>query len=206
MSDLINAILGGDTATQPLGWLQIVARCAIVYLVGLLAVRVGKSRLLSKASPLDVILAFILGSLLSRGINGSAALSGTVVAVVTLVAIHWSLTALACRYHAVGNLIKGQTYLLISNGEIQRDNLRRAHISQHDLVEQMRLNANVEDTAQVQVAYKERSGEVGVVKRPLEVKVVEVAVREGVQVVRVELSGAHSSERSNRDPGRGQSD
>jgi len=189
MSDLFEMIIGGDTATPRLEWTQIIARCAIVYLIGVLAVRLGKSRLLSRASPLDVILAFILGSLLSRGINGSASLSGTIVAVTTLVAIHGGLTALSCRYHWVGNAVKGQTRLLIADGEILRENLRRSHLSEHDLVEELRLNANVENPAQVQLAYKERSGEVGVVIRPPETKVIDIAVHEGVQIVRLEFSG-----------------
>jgi uncharacterized membrane protein YcaP (DUF421 family) len=185
----INNFLGGDVPTPDLGVWQVVTRCLIVYLAGLFVIRLGKSRLLSRSSPLDVILAFILGSLLSRGINGAAALSGTLVAVVTLVAIHAVLTWLASRYHWLGNAIKGQEYLLISNGEIVRENLLRSHISERDLIEELRLQANVESPAQVQTAYKERSGEVGVVKKPLPPHVLEIAVHDGVQIVKIEWSG-----------------
>jgi|SRR5579863_7160429 len=188
MTRWIDDLLGGDAPVADLGLGPIVVRCLVVYLAGLIAVRLGKSRLLSRASPLDVILAFILGSLLSRGINGSASLSGTLTAVVTLVAIHSVLTALACRFHWLGNAIKGRQYLLIANGEIIRENLLRSHLSERDLIEEMRLNANVEDPAAVQAAYQERSGQVGVVKRPLRPQVLEISVREGVQTIKLELS------------------
>ena len=67
--------------------------------------------------------------------------------------------------------------------------MRRSHITEHDLREELRLNANIEDFNEVKAAYKERSGEVGVVRRPAEPKVIEIAVKAGVQTVRVEFDG-----------------
>jgi uncharacterized membrane protein YcaP (DUF421 family) len=187
-ASIVNALrwlFGNDAPSGQLEWHQIIARAAVVYIAGLVIIRVGKSRLLSRATPLDVILAFILGSVLSRGINGSAALTGTILAAATLVSMHWLLTRLACRSHWLGNLIKGQPHLLISNGELQWDNIRRSHITEHDLREELRLNGNVEDFNEVKAAYKERSGEVGVVRRQAEPKIIEIAVEAGVQTVRV---------------------
>ncbi|HLJ09687.1 MAG TPA: YetF domain-containing protein [Planctomycetaceae bacterium] len=188
LAEAIQILLGGDSPGKPLGLGQVAARSCVMYAVGVFAVRLGKSRLLGRATPLDVILGFVLGSLLSRGINGSASLSGCAVAAATLVAVHWALTAVAYRYHWVGDLVKGHCHQLVSNGEILWPNMRRSHISEHDLREDMRLKANIDDVRQVQVAFKERSGEIGVVKRQAEPKVIEVGVRDGVQTVRIELS------------------
>jgi uncharacterized membrane protein YcaP (DUF421 family) len=63
--------------------------------------------------------------------------------------------------------------------------MRRSHITEHDLREELRINANIENFDEVTAAYKERSGEVGVVRRPAEPKVIEIAVEAGVQTVRV---------------------
>src|SRR5262245_33124334 len=106
MTQIVQSVLGGDAASPSLSWAQVAARAVCVYLAGLVIIRLGKSRLLSRATPLDVILAFIIGSVLSRGINGSATLSGTIVATATLVAIHWGFTRLACQSHHFGLLIK----------------------------------------------------------------------------------------------------
>jgi uncharacterized membrane protein YcaP (DUF421 family) len=186
--EVLHWIFGNDAPDGQLAWRQIIARAAAVYIAGLVIIRVGKSRLLSRATPLDVILAFILGSVLSRGINGSAALSGTIVAAAALVVMHWLFTALACRSHRLGNLIKGQPRLVISNGQLQWDNMRRSHLTEHDLREELRLNANIEDFNDVKSAYMERSGEVGVVRRQAEPKIVEIAVEAGVQTVQVVLN------------------
>src|SRR5438445_5897918 len=145
LAELMQTIFGGDIPVRPLALGQIAARSVLMYGVGLAVIRIGKSRLLGRATALDVILAFVLGSLLSRGINGSASLSGTAVATATLVAVHWVLTALAVQHHRLGDLIKGHAHQLVSNGEILWDNMRRSHVSEHDLLEEMRLKANIDD-------------------------------------------------------------
>jgi uncharacterized membrane protein YcaP (DUF421 family) len=187
LADLLDIVLGGDSPDASLGIGQVAARSAVLYVIGLVVVRLGKSRVLSRATPLDIILGIVLGSLLSRGITGGASISGTTAAAVTLIAFHWVLTALCCHYHGLGNLVKGHAHLLISNGEIDWKSMRQSHISQHDLLEELRLNANIDDPSQVKCAYKERSGDIGVVKRDDPPRIVEVAVQPGVQVVRIEL-------------------
>ena len=119
-------LFGGDLPRDPLLPAQVAARAAITYVVGILIVRVGKSRGCSAAPrALDVILGFILGSLLSRGITGHASLSGTAVASAALVFVHWSFTALAFRWHWFGLIFKGESRSVIRDGKLQRDALRR---------------------------------------------------------------------------------
>src|SRR5262249_39254510 len=138
-SSIVSLVFGGDTPKMPLATGQIIARAAIVYIAGVAIIRVGKSRLLSRATPLDVILGFILGSLLSRGITGHAAISDTVIATAALVAIHWLFTAIACRSDRFERLIKGCAYSVIEHGQLQSNNMRQSHVSREDLAEAMRL-------------------------------------------------------------------
>jgi len=98
----LELIFGGDVPQQPLELYQVAARAVLVYLVGLVVVRIGKSRLVGRMTALDVIVGFILGSLLSRGITGQASISATAVASAAVVASHWALTWLTCRSHALG--------------------------------------------------------------------------------------------------------
>ena len=54
--EAVRALFGGDAPESPLAWGQIAARCALIYIAGLLLVRLGKSRLLSRTTALDLIL------------------------------------------------------------------------------------------------------------------------------------------------------
>src|SRR5262245_33428248 len=89
VSDLVEKVFGGDYPKDPLHLYQVAARAIVVYVVGVAIVRIGKSRIVSRMTPIDVIIGFILGSLLSRGITGHASLSGTVAASIAIVACHW---------------------------------------------------------------------------------------------------------------------
>jgi uncharacterized membrane protein YcaP (DUF421 family) len=184
---VLEQVFGGDTPEPPLHWHQMAARAVLIYFAGLLIVRIGKSRLIARITALDIIVGFMLGSLLARGITGSASISGTIVASTALVASHWLLTALACRWHTLGTLLKGR-YIrpLVIDGQMQLDNLRHSHLSEHDLMEEIRLRG-VEDIGAVARAYKERNGEISLIAKKPTPQVVEVAVREGVQTIRIEL-------------------
>jgi uncharacterized membrane protein YcaP (DUF421 family) len=185
-ADLFHTLFGGDMADPPYTWHQVMARAAAVYLIGLVIVRIGKSRLIGRNTALDIILGFILGSLLSRGITGHASLSGTLIASSALIAIHWVITALTCRWHTLGSLFKGNVRPLVVDGQPIRENMRRSHISEHDLLEEVRLSG-VEEIEDVKRAYKERNGQVSVIKRPKQPQVINIDVRDGVQTLRIEL-------------------
>ncbi len=102
---------------------------------------------MGNATPMDVVVLMVLGSLLSRGINGSASLASTMIASAVLVACHWLLTWATVRYHAIGSLAKGYARVLVADGKVDEEALRKSHISRADLEEGMRLNGNIEDPA-----------------------------------------------------------
>ena len=164
LSTCLERLFGGDTPHYPLTALQVFARGAIVYIAGVGIVRLGKSRLISRATPLDVILGFILGSLLSRGITGHASISDTLVASAALVMIHSAFTAAACRFPRFEQLIKGHNFALVEHGRLRRENMLRAHVSIEDLEEAMRLQG-IRNLSQVESAFKERNGEISMIGR-----------------------------------------
>lgn len=163
-ADVLDTVFGGDVPKHPLTLYQVAARAAVVYLIGLAIVRIGKSRLLSRLTGIDLLLGFILGSLLSRGITGGASISSTAVASAAIVFLHWTLTKLTCHWHGLGTLIKGHAKLVVDDGKPLADALRSSNISEHDLLEELRLHG-VSDVSEVKQAYKERNGEISVIRR-----------------------------------------
>ena len=182
----LHFIFGGDFPDDPLLLHQAMTRGVLIYLVVLAIIRLGKSRSIGRISPLDVLLGFILGSLVSRGITGHASLSGTAGSSAALVAVHWVLTRLACQWHWFGDLVKGHADIIVENGQPLWDNMRHRHISTHDLDEFVR-NKGIEDVSKVRRAYKERNGEVSILPKKEQPTVLEVAVQGGVQIIRIKL-------------------
>lgn len=158
-------LLGLSVQPKDLTFVQISLRGIIVFLATLAMVRLGHKRSLSHKTPFDAVLLVILASVLSRAINGSAAFFATIGGGVVLVLLHRFLAYLAFYSHAFGILVKGKPEVIVSNGQCDGEMMRHIHISMHDLEEDMRLDAHLDDLSKVRVARVERSGDISFIKK-----------------------------------------
>lgn len=180
--------LGIGTDPKSFSALQVSLRAIVIYTGGLAILRVGENRFLGKFTAFDVVLGFVLGSILSRAINGSGPLLPSLAATALLVTLHYLLAKTAFHTRRLGDLIKGRPETLVRDGRILWDGMRRKSLSQRDLEEALRLKAGLESCDQVQEARFERSGDISVIKKKAEPRVVEISVRDGVQTVRIEIA------------------
>lgn len=177
--------LGRDVAD--VGAVAMALRTIVIYMVSLALVRLGSKRLLSDASAFDFIVAIMLGSVMSRAINGSAPFFPTLVSGAVLVGLHWLFAKLAYSTNWFGSIVKGEPTVLIRNGQIQRQGMRQLSLSLRDLQEALRLHGDSPDPTKIELSYLERSGKVSVVPCKGEPRVVVVPVEAGVQTIRVEI-------------------
>ena len=158
-------LLGLDLEPKDLTFLQISLRGIIVFLATLIMIRLGHKRSLARKTAFDAVLIVILASVLSRAINGSAAFFATLGGSVIIVLVHRMLAFIAYHSHWFGCLIKGSPEVIVENGEMVLETMRINHISKHDLDEDLRLDAKLDDIAKVKVARVERSGDISFIKR-----------------------------------------
>ena len=161
----ISSLLGLHVDADKLTFTQISLRGIIVFLAALVMVRLGDRRFLSKKTIFDAILGFILASMLARAVNGNASFFPTLAAGFVLVGLHKLLAMISQRSHWFGNLIKGCEALVIKDGVLIPENMRRHDVSEHDLKEDLRLNGNLANFREVKEAYIERNGQISVVKQ-----------------------------------------
>jgi uncharacterized membrane protein YcaP (DUF421 family) len=163
MNALLNffgPLLGLEAKPEDLTFVQISLRGAIVFIATLIMVRLGHKRSLSRKTAFDAVLLVILASVLSRAINGGAAFFATLGGGLVLVLLHRLLALIAYHSHWFGNLIKGQPDVIVQDGNLILSSMRRNHISRHDLEEDLRLGAQMEDPSKVRMARVERSGDI----------------------------------------------
>jgi len=127
-------------------------------------VRIGDRRSLSEKTAFDAIFIVLLGSMLSRAINGTAAFFTTIGAGAALMLIHRICALGACRSHWFGKLVKGNDRVIVRNGKVDSKAMRRCMISKHDLEEDLRLDAKTEDLSKIRIARIERSGDISFLK------------------------------------------
>lgn len=129
----------------------------------------------------------MLGSVMSRAINGSAPLFPTLLGGLVLVGMHWLLAALAFHVNWFGPFVKGNPVLLIKDGQVQQRGMRQAGLSAHDLTQALRMQNGHTDPAKIRLAYLERNGDISVIPFKGEPRVLDVSVAGGVQTVRIEI-------------------
>jgi uncharacterized membrane protein YcaP (DUF421 family) len=161
----LDTLLGLGRDATALTFLQISLRGIIVFIAMLVIVRCGDRRFMSGKTAFDVVLGFMLASMMARGVNGTAAFLPTLGGGFVLVLLHRIVAYWAQRSHAFGNLVKGRSDVLVRQGTLDMDLARRRHLSEHDLLEDLRLHGNVPGVADVALAVFERNGQISVVRR-----------------------------------------
>ena len=163
LKTFLDSILGLSVEPRELTTSQMIARGLVIFIAALAMLRVAHQRFFARRNALDVLLTLVIASTLARAINGNAAFFQTIVVGFVLVLTHRAVAWLASRSEAVGHLVKGKSSLLIENGEVRDEQLRKNDLSGKDLEEDLRING-VESPRSVKRATLERNGEVSVVK------------------------------------------
>lgn len=160
--DLIHAVIGSDS--RQLAWGQESARAVIVLLVGVALIRLSGKRSFSRETPLDIVIAIVIGSNLSRALTGSAPFFGTLVASSAMM-LTYRLLAQACqRFPALSRFVKGEPVRLAADGVVDPKAMRAQAIGDSDLQEALRIKsiAGIEEARLVTL---ENNGQISVLKR-----------------------------------------
>ncbi|HET7537094.1 MAG TPA: YetF domain-containing protein [Candidatus Didemnitutus sp.] len=165
MLEWLDACLGLKTKAFDLTFAQMTARLVVVFVYGLVLVRVADRRFLGRNAGFDVLLGIMLGSILSRAVNGQAGFFATLGVSGVLVLLHHLTGTIACRFHRFSKLVKGSPRALVRDGVPDRAAMRDHRISPDDLDENLRISGNVADVARVAEARLERDGVISVVFR-----------------------------------------
>jgi uncharacterized membrane protein YcaP (DUF421 family) len=158
-------LLGPDGEAKQLTLLQISLRGFVIFITALAMIRIGDRRSLAEKTAFDAIFVILLGSMLSRAINGSAPFFTTIGAGIAIVLIHRAFAWLAFRSHWFGKIIKGQDIVLVRDGAVDLKAMKQTLVSKHDLEEDLRLDAKTEEMSKIQIARLERSGDISFIKK-----------------------------------------
>jgi len=151
-------------ANKGLDWEQECARAVLIFLYGLLLVRVAGRRVFGRWAALDIVVSIIVGSNLSRALTGNAPLWGTLAATTLLMALHWAMAHGAARIRWFSRLVEGGPIRLAEDGEADERVLNSHGVSRADLHEALR-DKGLEHVRETRLIMLEPSGNVTVLKR-----------------------------------------
>jgi uncharacterized membrane protein YcaP (DUF421 family) len=176
----LNDVLGLGLNPQNLTVGQLLLRALIICFVMYVMIRLAGRRFMAQKNSFDVLLAFLMASLISRAINGSTNFWGTVALGLVLAVAYRLIAALACKFHGFGKLLKDEPVVLVADGALKKSAMNRHHVSEHDLHEDLRLAGNIDDLKEVKMACLERSGEISVQRQP---QIFKIEIKDGVQTI-----------------------
>ncbi|MBS1712736.1 MAG: DUF421 domain-containing protein [Armatimonadetes bacterium] len=139
-------------------------RTFIVFVAAIAFVRLAKKRFMAQASAVDVVMAVVLGSLLSRAINGGANLVSCLEAAAVMVLVQRTIERLSYRSPWFCSLVKGTRQSLIKEGVVQFGPMEQHAVTKEDLLADMRLEAQTDDVEAIKEAVLERNGRIGFVR------------------------------------------
>jgi uncharacterized membrane protein YcaP (DUF421 family) len=159
--EIFRLLIGPDEGAS--GW-QLCVRVIPLLAFGILCVRIAGRRTFADYSPLDIVVALIVGSNISRVMTGKAAFFPALAATLVLVVLHRVLAYASMRWGWLAALVKSRPIRVIVDGKVDPKALRRANMSEGDLLEAIRME-QAPSPEEVALATLEGSGKLSVVHK-----------------------------------------
>ena len=145
-----------------------VLRTVIVYLFLIATVRLMGKRQVGQMEPSEFVVTMLVANLASIPMeNDGIPLSAGLIPIVTVLALEILLSFLSLRSIFIRKLLCGKPVILIENGRILRENLRRTRVTLDELTGHLR-EKDVLDPQSVQFAILETNGNLSVFPYPKE--------------------------------------
>jgi uncharacterized membrane protein YcaP (DUF421 family) len=145
--------------------LQMGMRALVLFFVTLVLVRAGGMRAFGARSPFDTIVVITLGAVLARAVVGASPMVPTIVAAAVIAIVHRGLALVAAHSVTIAKLLNGRPKRLYDRGAFDRRAMNLYGISDRDLDQAARREANADSLAGVDEIWLETSGDLSVVKR-----------------------------------------
>jgi uncharacterized membrane protein YcaP (DUF421 family) len=141
-----------------------VIRGLIVYFLLLVVFRLSGTRTLAQTTSFDLVLLLIISETTQQAmVNGDHSLTNAFLLILTLVGASIVLSHLKPRFPALEQWLDGTPFLIVENGRLHRDRMRRARVDESDVMEAARSLQGLERLDQIKHAVLERNGSITIV-------------------------------------------
>jgi uncharacterized membrane protein YcaP (DUF421 family) len=144
-------------------WWQFPVRGLIVYAALVLGLRLAGKRELGQMTPFDLVVILLIANAVQNAMVGpDTSVSGGLVAVGTLLAVNFAWSRLSTAVPGLRRLAQGEPVLLMADGRLLADHMRRAGIDSREL-EQAAREHGVPGLGEVRQAVLEVNGSISII-------------------------------------------
>lgn len=120
--------------------MDLAIRAIILYCFVIFVMRAVGRRELSSLTAIDLVLLIVMGDAIQQGLTqDDYSVSGAVIVVSTFAVMQVMSAYLGYRFRRVRTVLEGRPVVLVDNGELVEESLRRHRLTADDVAEEMRL-------------------------------------------------------------------
>ncbi|WP_300628469.1 YetF domain-containing protein [Pseudomonas sp.] len=141
-----------------------VLRAAAIYLVLLILFKIAGRRSLAELTTFDLVLLMVIGEATQQALLGDDfSLTNAVLVIVTLIAIDIGFSLVKQRSLWVSRLLDGGPTVVVEQGRVLHERLKRARLDEDDILEAARSAQGILEIKQIRFAILERNGKISVI-------------------------------------------
>jgi uncharacterized membrane protein YcaP (DUF421 family) len=145
--------------------MDIVLRCAFIFVVLFVLMRAIGRRELSQLQPFDILLLVVLGDLITQGVlQSDLSVTGSLLAVGTFSLLSVAVSYVSFRFARMRPILDGEPLVLVEDGRVIDKNLRRERLTIEDLHAEAR-HQGIERLSDVKWAVLETTGRISFIPR-----------------------------------------
>jgi uncharacterized membrane protein YcaP (DUF421 family) len=145
--------------------LQITVRSIVMFLITFVMVRITGMRQFRKNSPFDMVITFLIGGVLSRGVVGASPLFATLASTLALILLQKIFYKLTFKSEKIERIMKGEPFLIYKDGKFLKENMGKADITKLEVLEDLRVEQQTESLDEIDEIYVEKTGEISFIKK-----------------------------------------
>src|SRR5690554_3908999 len=139
------------------------ARSVLLYILVVVTMRVMGKRQIGELEPYELAITIMIAELAAVPMQDrQIPLVNGFISIITLSFIQVTLSTLSLKFHWVRHVLDGSPSIVVRNGRIMEDEMRRARYNLNELLEQLRIKG-YSDLADVEIAVLETSGDLSVI-------------------------------------------
>ena len=141
-------------------------RAIILYATAILLIRLMGKRQIGELQPSELVITMLISEVASLPMqDNTIPMFNAIVALFILVSLEILSSALSLRFHKIRTVMQGHPVIIIRNGKIDIDALKKLRISINDLLSALRQK-DVFEISQVSYAIFETNGKISVLLNP----------------------------------------
>ena len=158
---ILDYLLGLTLSADVLTTFHFINRMMIIYILGIALVRMQR-QFMGINTPFNYIITFVLGSVLASAVIGDAPYMPVLTMTLFILIINFVMAALVYYSKFFEKIIRGERDVLVKDGKIQWDNMRRNLVTYDELMESAH-SCTIEELNEIKKAYFENSGKITII-------------------------------------------